>query len=204
VNAVDEHSVARQLALRYEKGWVDAVLTGDENRIRQVCQRLKIAPGQFRIVHAETQDQAASLAARVVNSVPDALLMKGLVNTDKFMHILLNKEYNLFERGNVLSHVCVVENPHYPKLLVVSDVAIIPYPTLEQKKQMILYVSKVAQAMGIARPKVALIAPTEQVLTVLPACTDAAAIMTGRELFFRRLLMSLCIGCGNRCDSAKN
>jgi hypothetical protein len=56
-----------------------------------------------------------------------------MVTTDKFIRILLNKEYGLLPPGGTLSHVAVIQMQNYHKLLFVSDVAIIPYPDLAQK-----------------------------------------------------------------------
>lgn len=49
------------------------------------------------------------------------------------MRGILNKEYGLLPPKGVLSHVTVFELPMYHKLLVVSDVAVIPYPDLESE-----------------------------------------------------------------------
>ena len=93
------------------------------------------------------------------------------------MKAILNKEAGLLPPGNVLSHVSVIDNPNYHKLLIVSDVAIIPYPTIPQKIAMVHYLKKMAIDLGITRPKIALITPTELVLPSLVSCTDAVEIM---------------------------
>ncbi len=112
----------------------------------------------------------------LVSSGKADIMMKGLLSTDKFMRAILNKEYGLLPPKGVLSHVTVVENQNYHKLLIIGDVAIIPYPDLSQKIVMTGYLIRTAQALGIALPKVALIAATEQVLAAIPACTEAAVI----------------------------
>jgi phosphate butyryltransferase len=102
--------------------------------------------------------------------------MKGLVSTDKYMRAILNKETGLLVPGAVLSHVAVIENARYPKLLVCGDVAVIPYPELKEKIAIANYCVAVAQALGIAQPKVAVIAATEQVLPKIQATVDAAIL----------------------------
>ena len=77
---------------------------------------------------------------------------------------------------STLSHVTVLEMEAYHKLLTVTDVAVIPHPDLDQKVALTRYVTKVAQSLGIKTPKVALIAPTEQMLPKMEACVDAAII----------------------------
>ena len=62
--------------------------------------------------------------------------MKGLLPTGAFLKSVLNKEVGL-RTGKPLSHVCVFEIPGVDRLLFFTDVAFIPYPTLEDKKCMI-------------------------------------------------------------------
>jgi phosphate butyryltransferase len=109
--------------------------------------------------------------------------MKGLVSTDKYMRAILNKECGLLPPKAILSHVVVFELDSYPKLLIVSDVAVIPAPDLSQKIAMTNYVIATAKALGIETPKVAIIAATEQMTAAMPSCVDAAIIskMAERE-----------------------
>jgi phosphate butyryltransferase len=97
------------------------------------------------------------------------------------MRAILNKENGLLPPGGVLSHVAVTDNPNYHKLLIVSDVAIIPYPTLPQKIAQVNYLKQMALNLGVQKPKIALIAPTEQILPSLISCTDAVEIMKVAE-----------------------
>jgi phosphate butyryltransferase len=82
----------------------------------------------------------------------------------------------LIEPGNILSHVTVIQNPNYYKLMIVSDVAILPQPDLSQKVQLIRYMVNTASALGIASPKVAVIAPSEQLLAQIESSKDAALL----------------------------
>ncbi len=175
VNAIDHHSVeATQKAVELEL--VQATLTGDKSQILKVCDELKIDSGLFEIIHTYSEDQAAQTAVKMVTEGKADFMMKGLISTDKYMRALLNKEYGMLPPKGVLSHVTVIENPNYHKLLIVSDVAVIPYPDLNQKVVLSKYLIQTARALGIEKPKLALIAPTEQVLPAIPACTEAALI----------------------------
>lgn len=158
------------------KGIVDATLVGDEAVIVATCKELGIDPGQFTIVHEPNDGKAAAKAVELVRSGQCQILMKGLVSTDKYMRAILNKETGLMEPGAILSHVTVLENPRYPKLLVSGDVAVIPYPELKEKIAITNYCVAVAQALGVAKPKVALVAASEQVLPKVQPTVDAAII----------------------------
>jgi phosphate butyryltransferase len=102
--------------------------------------------------------------------------MKGLLSTDKYMRAILNKEAGLLPPKAVLSHVTVIENAHYHKLLVVGDVAIIPEPDLKQKMAIANYLIHTARALGIEKPKLSLISASEQVLPTVQSSVDACII----------------------------
>ncbi|MEI8114781.1 MAG: phosphate acyltransferase [Bacteroidia bacterium] len=180
VNATDSHTL-EAIADAVALGLVSAVITGNRTEILKQCAICKIDPGSFRIEHAESEEESAQLGVKLSKEIPDSILMKGLINSDKFLRSILDKEVGLLPSGGVLSHVSVIDNPNYHKLLIVSDVAIIPYPTIPQKMAMTHYLKKMAMDLGIASPKIALIAPTEQVLPSLVSCTDAVEIMKAAE-----------------------
>ena len=180
VNAVDSHSL-EAIYEAVKLGIVTAMVTGAKNEILKQCERAHIPAGLFQIVDAGSEEEAASLAVEQVRNYPDSILMKGLISSDKFLKAILNKEVGLLPKGGVLSHVSVIDNPNYHKLLIVSDVAIIPYPSIAQKIVMIDYLKRMAIDLGISVPKIAVIAPTEQVLPNLISCTDAAEIMLSAE-----------------------
>lgn len=180
VNAVDLHTL-EAISEAINLGIVSGIVTGNQDEIINQCKAHLIDYRSFQIIHAETEDEAARLAVDQVKQIPGSILMKGLISSDKYMKAILNKEAGLLPPGNVLSHVSVIDNPNYHKLLIVSDVAIIPYPTIQQKMAMVYYLKKMAMDLGILRPKIALIAPTEQVLPSLVSCTDAVEVMKAAE-----------------------
>ena len=116
------------------------------------------------------------IAVKAVHNGEYDVLMKGVVPTDKYMRGILNKEWGLLPAGTTLSHVTVLEVPAYHKLLVVSDVAVLPCPTLDQKKQIAKYLVQTANNLGIECPKVALLAPSEQLLPKVVSSVEAAAL----------------------------
>ncbi len=180
VNAVDLHTL-EAIAEAVKLGIVSAIITGDKAEIVKQCISNRIDQDLFQIIHAENEDDAARLAVLQVKQIPESILMKGLISSDKYMRAILNKEAALLPKGSVLSHVSVIDNANYHKLLIVSDVAIIPYPTVQQKIAMTHYLKNMAIRLGITYPKIAIITPTELVLPSLISCTDAVEIMKATE-----------------------
>lgn len=173
--ANDAHTI-EAVNTAVDLGIVDAILVGDEQTIRDVCAKEGIDVSKFRIIQEADEQKAANLAVKLINEGEAGILMKGLVSTDKYMRAILNKEYGILPPKAVLTHVTVLEVSTYPKLLIVSDVAVLPAPDLSQKISMTNHVIKVAQKFGIEKPKVALIAATEQMSAGMQACVDAAII----------------------------
>lgn len=173
--ANDDHTICA-VNKAVEMGIIDAILCGDKDVIAKVCKEEGINVNKFRIVHEPDEIKAAAKAVELINQGEGNILMKGLVSTDKYMKAILNKEKGLMEKGAILSHIAVIETPNYHKLLIVSDVAIIPAPELPEKIAITNYVVKIAKALGIEKPKVAIIAATEQVSVRMPATIDACII----------------------------
>ncbi len=155
---------------------VEATLVGDKEIITRVCRQENIDIKKFNVVNVTDETDAARWAVRLINEGHGDMLMKGLVSTDKYMRAILDKDNGLMTPGAILSHVTVMENPRYHKLLVIGDVAIIPLPGLKEKIAITQYLIATAQALGIDLPKVAVLAATEQVMPKMPACTEAALI----------------------------
>ncbi|MBP5210292.1 MAG: phosphate butyryltransferase [Bacteroidales bacterium] len=172
---VDDHTITAA-AKAVELGLVEATLVGDEDMIAKVCQAEKIDKSIFKIVDNKDELSAIAQAIDLINAGVGDILMKGLCSTDKYMRGILNKERGLLPPKAVLSHVSVLQNPNYHKLIILGDMAVIPAPDLKQKEAIAKYLISTAKAFGIATPKVAFVAATEQMLAGMQACVDAALL----------------------------
>ena len=157
-------------------GFIDITLVGDENVIKKVCEEKGIDPNKFRIIDVKDEKQSGVKAVDLINSGEGDVLMKGLISTDKYMRCILDKERGLMKPKSILTHIGVIDNPNYPKLLLASDMAIIPTPDLKQKAAITNYLIKVAKSIGIEEPKVAIVTATEKANPKMPACIDASVI----------------------------
>lgn len=173
--ANDDHTICA-VSNAVDHGLIDATLVGDEAVIAKICASENIDMKKFKIVHEPEDVKAAAKACDIINSGEGDILMKGLLPTDKYMRAILNKERGLCPPNVTLAHIAVMENPNYHKLLIASDCAIIPAPDLKQKQTILKYITTTAKALGIATPKVAFIAATEQMSAGMQACVDAAII----------------------------
>ena len=175
VNGVDANTLGA-LNEAVELGLVSAILTGDQDKIAETCHNLGIDLRKYEIIHTDSEREAAEKAVGLIHEGKADMIMKGMVSTDKFMKTLLKKEYALVPSSSILSHVAVMENQNYHKMIVFSDAGVIPYPDLQQKIVMTGFLIKTAGALGIEKPKVAVIAPTEQIIISIQSCMDGATI----------------------------
>ncbi len=160
----------------WSKGLVEPTVFGDKAEILRLCSENNFDTSAFAIVDEKSDVRCVQLAVSLVSTGGADVLMKGLVSTDKYMRGILNKEAGLFPPKGTLSHVSVVEMPGREKLLCISDVAVIPQPDFKQKTILIGYLTKIANSLGIECPKIACIAPSEQVLPTVPSSTESAIL----------------------------
>jgi len=143
-------------------GLADAVLIGQTSEIKSVCRKTGIDHGLFTIIDSEDETHASEMAVRLTLTGEADIVMKGLVGTDKFLKAVMDKSNGLMRPGAVLSYVGALELPAYHKLLFLTDPAVIPVPSLEQKISMAGYAIEMASKFGISTPKIALISASEK------------------------------------------
>ena len=175
--ANDSHTIGA-VSMAIDKGIVEGTLVGDIETIKKVCAEEGIDVNKFEFVQEADETKAGVKAVELINEGKGDFLMKGLLSTDKYMRAILNKEKGLMpgKKNDMLTHMAVFEVPRYHKLLVCSDVAIIPAPDMKQKQAILGHLISTAKSLEIAKPKVALLAATEQVSVGMPACVEAAII----------------------------
>jgi len=155
---------------------VDAILVGDKAVILEKCKKLNIPADMFEIIDEPNEKKSGEVAVKLIVDKKADLLMKGLISTPYFLKAILNKDYDLVKKGSVLSHTSLIEVSTYDKLLICSDVAMIPQPDLNQKIEMINFNIDIAKKLFIDNPRVAIIAANEKVSDKMPPTLDAAII----------------------------
>lgn len=179
-NGHDPHTIEAAYKAANEN-LVSVTLVGNEDKIEKLADESNMNISLFNIVDSRDIWEAGEIARDMVVEGKADILMKGLMPTDIYMKIILHEKEGLLPEGNILSHVAVLEVPGVPRLLFVSDIAVIPSPNEKQKTQMLRYAISVAHAFGIEKPKAALIAATERVSRKMPATLDAAVIAQKAE-----------------------
>lgn len=148
---------------RGDKKRVAVVCGTDGHTQRAVEKAVEAGFAQAIYVNDADPDKAASQAVELVREGKADILMKGLLNTDKLLRAVLNKETGILPKGKILTHIAVAEIPNYPKPLFFTDAAVIPYPTQEQRVEQVRVAAYACHALGIDVPKIALIHCSEKV-----------------------------------------
>jgi phosphate acetyltransferase len=157
------------------KGLIIPILVGPAAKIAEVAKQAGIDLGKTEIVDAPHSHAAATAAVALVREGRAELLMKGSLHTDELLGAVVAKDGGL-RTGRRISHVFIMDVPTYHKVLVVTDGAINIAPTLEEKADICRNAIDLGHAMGIERPKIAVLAAVETVNSKMPATIDAACL----------------------------
>lgn len=158
-----------------EWGIVDAVLVGDAGKITELAGQVELDLGKCQVVGEADPVQAARKAVALVSGGEADLVMKGKVGTADILRAVLDKERGL-RTGKLLSHVTAMDIEGYDRLIFMTDGAMNVAPDLNQKAQIVQNAVDVALALGVERPKVAVIGAVELVNPDMPATLDAAVL----------------------------
>jgi phosphotransacetylase len=101
--------------------------------------------------------------------------MKGALHTDELMAAVVDRELGLRTERR-MSHIFVIDTPNYPKPLLVTDAAINIEPDLDEKRDIVQNAIDLAIAIGVARPKVAILSAVETVYPRVKSTVEAAAL----------------------------
>ena len=159
VACAQDDAVLEAVKAAKERHIADAILVGDEAKIRTIAGVLKMNINEFEIINVVDPIEAARTAVKLVHDGKADMYMKGLIDTKSFLKSVLDKEVGL--RTGI------------DRLLFLSDVAFVPYPDLDTKAQIIKNTVEIAHACGIECPKVAPLAAVEVVNPKMPCTVEA-------------------------------
>lgn len=149
-----------------------AILVGDKEKIERIAEENSIAIEGFEIIDIKDEVEASKKAVELVSGGKAHIVMKGLLETSTFMKAILDPVIGL-RTGNIISCVGMAEIDGFNKFIFYTDPAMNPIPDLKTKKEILLNAVKVARAVGVENPKVAVISAKENVDPRLPSTADA-------------------------------
>jgi phosphotransacetylase len=156
-------------------GLITPILVGPASKIEEVARSAGINLGKTEIVDTPHSQASAAKAVEVVRGGRAELLMKGSLHTDELLSAVVARETGL-RTGRRISHVFIMDVPTYHKVLIVTDAAINISPGLEEKADICQNAIDLCISLGLARPKIAILAAVETVTSKMPSTIDAAAL----------------------------
>jgi len=156
-------------------GLIVPILIGPRDKIEVTAKAAAIDISGYEIVDAPHSHASAAKAVELLRETKAELLMKGSLHTDELLAAVVSREGGL-RTGRRISHVFVMDVPTYHKVLFITDGAINIAPTLEEKADICQNAIDLVIALGLKRPKVAILAAVETVTSKMPATIDAAAL----------------------------
>ncbi len=174
VAAADDREVLEAIKLAYDEEIASAILVGHEGKIRALMGEVGL-PSSVQVIHEPDVDGAAARAVDLIRKGQAQVYMKGALNSGNYLRAALHRDRGL-TRGRILSMMAGHELPEGKKLLFVTDGGVTIAPTLEEKKQILLNALEALIAMGMERPKVAVLAANEVVNPKMPVTLEAKAV----------------------------
>ena len=133
----------------------DSILIGNEERIKGRAKESNLDISSFEIVNIDDPIEICKYSVKIVRDGKADMLVKGSVETRDLLKTILDDEIGLKSK-ELMNLVGVFEMDG--KLTFLTDISVIPYPTLDVKVQLINNAVKLARSVGIEVPKVVAIA----------------------------------------------
>jgi phosphate acetyltransferase len=158
-----------------KRGLIVPILVGPEEKIRAVATVEGVDLAPYRVVPVDHSHAAAAKAVEMARAGEVEALMKGSLHTDELLGAVVPSATGL-RTARRISHVFVMDVPSYPKLLLITDVAVNIYPKLKEKVDIVQNAIDLAQVLGIKTPKVAILSAVETVNPDIESTLEAAAL----------------------------
>lgn len=155
-------------------GLITPILVAPKDRLVAVAETIGASLDGVEIVDVPHSHAAAMKVAEIILKGEAEAIMKGSLHTDELMAAIVGNAGLRTKRR--VSHCYLMQTPQYSRPFIITDAAINIAPNLDQKADIIRNAIDLSHAIGVAKPKVAILAATETVAGNMPATLDAAAL----------------------------
>ncbi len=174
VHPCDAVSLSAALDAR-DAGLIEPLLVAPRARLAAVAESAGLDLAGIEIEDVPHSHAAAERAAALAGKAEVEGLMKGSLHTDELMGAVLAAGAGLRTKRRV-SHCFLMQTPAYPRPFIITDAAINIAPDLAAKADIVRNAIDLAHVIGVAEPRVAILAAVETVSAAMPATLDAAAL----------------------------
>lgn len=174
VHPCDATSLAAALDAR-AAGLIEPILIAPKAKLQAIAREARLDLSGIRIEDVPHSHAAAHRAVVLAATGQVEALMKGSLHTDELMSAVIAAESGL-RTARRISHCFLMHTPAYPRPFIITDAAINIAPTLEVKADIVRNAIELAHIVGVAEPRVAILAAVETVSMRMQATLDAAAL----------------------------
>jgi phosphate acetyltransferase len=172
VVAANSAVVMESVKAAVEAKLIEPILVGEPALIERSAAEVGYALGSARIVPAMGEEEAAQKGVKLASDGTAGIVMKGHLHTDVLMRAALHKTDGL-RCGRRFTHVSHLTVPGSTRVLILTDPAINVLPDAATRMDLVRNAVDVALAVGIARPKVAMLSAVEIVNPGMPSSVAA-------------------------------
>jgi len=171
VNAGNELAISSVFAA-VQNNLIEPIFIGNQDKIKEHALQIGWDISSYEIIHEPEENSTALTAAKLASENKVQLLVKGHIHTDILMKAILKKDLALIGKKR-LSHIWHMTAQENDAPLIITDGALNVLPKLETKMHIIKNAVEFANRIGIAKPKVALLSATEEILESVPSSIEA-------------------------------
>ena len=154
---------------------INPLFIGNEIEIKKHAKTLNWDISKYKIIDEKDENSTAPIAAKLASEEKVKIIVKGHIHTDVLMKAVLKRDLNLIGKKR-LSHVWHMTLDKDDKPFIITDGVVNVLPKLEVKMHILKNAVDFANKIGIARPKVAVLSATEEILESVPSSIDADKI----------------------------
>jgi phosphate acetyltransferase/phosphate butyryltransferase len=170
----DEPSLSAALDA-HRAGLIVPLLVAPRAKLEAVASAAGLDLADIFIEDVPHSHAAAARAAEMAGKGEVEAIMKGSLHTDELMEAIVAAAAGLRTKRRI-SHCYLMQTAAYPRPFIITDAAINIAPTLDDKADIVRNAIDLAHVIGVACPRVAILAAVETVNPRMPATLDAAIL----------------------------
>ncbi len=158
-----------------DAGIIDPVLIGEPGILAQIGDEIGFDINHHEIISTPDEKAMGEAGASLARANEVHMVMKGHIHTDNFMRPLISRRTGPRRRRR-LSHVFHMTVLGSDRVLMITDGAVNVAPDVRARISIIQNAVDLSHALGNGRPKVALLAASEEISSAMSVTVDCQEI----------------------------
>jgi len=164
------------LALAKAQGLVEPILVGRTRHMRYELEQLGESTSEWQMIEERDPHDATRHAAQLVKSGDADILMRGKLLARDFFATLFDKDLGLHKPGVLWTNIVALKIKELDRLILLTDCALTVSLDLPGRLKLIQNATDFIQFLGVAEPKISLLAAVETVTPGMPVSLEEAVI----------------------------